>query len=99
MACGLAASFCSRSTWFMQHHQPPATFLPDIPLNRVCPSLLRAGCDFSNQDLSGKVFSGVLLQGANLSNTKVVGSQFARAQAQGAILVNTDFTDTNLYGT
>lgn len=58
-----------------------------------------AGCDFSNQDLSGKVFSGVLLQGANLSNTKVIGSQFARAQAQGAILVNTDFTDTNLYGT
>jgi hypothetical protein len=23
---------------------------------------LAAGCDFSNQDLSGKVFSGVLLQ-------------------------------------
>lgn len=64
-----------------------------------CPAALVAGCDFSNQDLSGKVFSGVLLQGADLSNTKVVGSQFARAQAQGAILVNTNFTDTNLYGT
>jgi uncharacterized protein YjbI with pentapeptide repeats len=58
-----------------------------------------AGCDFSNQNLSGKVFSGVLLQGANLSNSKVVGSQFARAQAQGAIMENCDFTDTNLYGT
>lgn len=64
-----------------------------------CAALWGAGCDFSNKDLSGKVFSGVLLQGANLSNTKVVGSQFARAQAQGAVMVNTDFTDTNLYGT
>jgi len=39
-------------------------------------------CDFSNQDLSGKVFSGVLMRGADLTSSKVVGSQFARADAQ-----------------
>jgi hypothetical protein len=78
---------------------PSAPCCP-LPLAVFCPLLYSAaGCDFSNKDLSGKVFSGVLLQGADLSNTKVVGSQFARAQAQGAVMVNTDFTDTNLYGT
>uniref|UniRef100_A0A383WPB0 Pentapeptide repeat-containing protein n=1 Tax=Tetradesmus obliquus TaxID=3088 RepID=A0A383WPB0_TETOB len=57
------------------------------------------GCDFSNQDLSGKVFSAVMLQGANLANSKVVGSQFARADAKGAYLSNVDFTDANCFGT
>jgi uncharacterized protein YjbI with pentapeptide repeats len=56
------------------------------------------GCDFSNTDLSGKVFSGVMLQSANLSNSKVIGSQFARADARSAILTNVDFTDANCYG-
>lgn len=56
-------------------------------------------CDFSNQDLSGKVMSGVVLQRANFSGAKFTGSQFARADATGANLANADFTDTNLYGT
>ncbi|GBF92304.1 hypothetical protein Rsub_05506 [Raphidocelis subcapitata] len=56
-------------------------------------------CDFSNQDLSGKVFSGVLMRGANLTNVKVVGSQFARADAQDATLDGLDATDANCYAT
>jgi uncharacterized protein YjbI with pentapeptide repeats len=34
------------------------------------------------QDLSGKVFSAVMLQGANLANSKVVGSQVRQTNSR-----------------
>jgi uncharacterized protein YjbI with pentapeptide repeats len=33
------------------------------------------GCDYSNKDLTSKVFSGVLMRGANFANSKFVGVQ------------------------
>jgi uncharacterized protein YjbI with pentapeptide repeats len=33
------------------------------------------GCDYSNKDLTSKVFSGVLMRGANFANSKFVGAQ------------------------
>jgi uncharacterized protein YjbI with pentapeptide repeats len=55
------------------------------------------GCNYSNLDLTGKVFSGVLMRGANCSRSKFVGVEFARADAKSADLSNTDFTDANAY--
>lgn len=54
-------------------------------------------CDFSSQDLTRKVLSGVLMQGANFSNSNLSGIQMARADATGANMENVDFTDANLY--
>lgn len=55
------------------------------------------GCDYSGQDLSTKVFSGVLMRGANFANCKFTGVEFARVDAKGADLSNADFTDANGY--
>lgn len=55
------------------------------------------GCDYSNLDLTDKVFSGVLMRSANFSNSKFVGVEFARADAKSANLSNADFTDANVY--
>lgn len=54
-------------------------------------------CDFSNLDLSGKVFSGVLMRGADFSGSSFVGVEMARVDAKSANLANANFTDINGY--
>lgn len=54
-------------------------------------------CDFSNLDLAGKVFSGVLMRGADFSGSSFVGVEFARVDAKSANLTNANFTDINGY--
>lgn len=55
------------------------------------------GCDFSNLDLSKKVFSGVMMQRTDLHGTRLVGVEMARANAKGANFTDVDMTDCNCY--
>mmetsp|Transcript_42098 Transcript_42098/g.105612 ORF Transcript_42098/g.105612 Transcript_42098/m.105612 type:complete len:244 (+) Transcript_42098:277-1008(+) len=55
------------------------------------------GCDFHGQDLSSKVFSGVLMDGINLQDARLVGVEMSRAIARSANLAGIDLTDANAY--
>mmetsp|Transcript_19530 Transcript_19530/g.34839 ORF Transcript_19530/g.34839 Transcript_19530/m.34839 type:complete len:239 (+) Transcript_19530:153-869(+) len=57
------------------------------------------GCDFRGEDLSTKVFSGVLMDGINLENARLVGVEMSRAIARSANLAGIDLTDANAYST
>jgi len=54
-------------------------------------------CDFSNLDLSSKIFSGVIMERANLNGARVVGTEMSRADARDAQLKGVNFSDTNCY--
>jgi len=57
------------------------------------------GCDFHGEDLSTKVFSGVLMDRANLEGSRLVGVEMSRAIARSAHLAGVDLTDANAYST
>lgn len=43
------------------------------------------GCDYSNIDLTKKVFSGVLMRGANFANSKFVGNDSMPSSCAGQV--------------
>ena len=56
-----------------------------------------AQCDYSGQDLTGRVLSGVIASNANFEGAKIVRTEMSRAQAVDSNFMNADFSDTNAY--
>ena len=55
------------------------------------------GCDYSGQDLTGKILSGVVATGADFSNAKIVGAEMSRAKAAEVNFNGADMSSTNFY--
>ena len=56
------------------------------------------GCDLSNRDLTGAVFSGTNLACADFSNSILKGAHFDSPDFRGTIFDNADLSDANFQG-
>ena len=56
------------------------------------------GCDLSNRDLTGAVFSGTNLACVDFSNSILVGAFFAMPDVRGAIFDNADLSNVDFQG-
>ena len=78
--------------FFDRHTKWPSGFNP------LSAGMIGPGVDFSNQNLSGKVFNNLDLMGANFTNSNLRGTHLYGTQLTDANLTNADLRNAGLGG-